>query len=116
MNKGLSIIKHSDDAGGNAMGISRNDPDRLMQETQCTWVDRADDEQFGQVGGDTTYWMEIRLPEWTGGEDYYLPYLNDFAWDEDATGSYRDYASFRALQAEMDLDDFFRRRGGGSTN
>lgn len=112
-----SIIgQHSQERGGNAMGISGNDPDRLLLEIQCSWVLPNDDELFVGASQALVDWLEVKVPEWTGGKDVYLPYLmNDAAGDQNVTGTYRDYAGFKALQLEMDPDRFWSERGGGLT-
>ena len=47
------------------------------------------------------------------GQQYYLPYLmNDAAGDQNVTGTYRGYSESKALQAAMDLGEFFQNRGG----
>jgi hypothetical protein len=112
-----SIIgEQSQKSGGNAMGISGSDPDRLLLEIQCSWSSKADDEIFVAASRDLTQWLEVKVPEWTGGKQYYLPYLmNDAAGDQNVTGTYRDYAKFRALQAAVDPNQLFSQRGGGFT-
>ena len=39
------IGKHSEDRGGNAMGLSGTDPDRMILEIQSTWRSSKDDER-----------------------------------------------------------------------
>lgn len=98
------------------MGISGSDPDRLLLEIQCSWSAKGDDDIFTFASRDLTDWLENKVPEWTGGKEYYLPYLmNDAAGDQNVTGTYRDYAALKALQVSMDPDQFFRNRGGGFT-
>lgn len=110
-----SIIgKHSDDNGGNAMGISGDDIDRILLEIQCSWSSDADDEVFNGASRDLVKWLETKVPEWTKGEDHYLPLLmNDAAGDQNVTGMYRDYEKFKGMQAEIDPEGFFSKRGGG---
>jgi len=114
-----SIIgKHSEAAGGNAMGISGDDPDRILLEIQCSWASRFDDDLVYEISEELTEWLEIKVPEWTRGqhEDLYLPFLmNDAAGSQNVTGTYKDYAKFKALQEKVDPDGFFRLRGGGYT-
>lgn len=108
------IGKHSEDRGGNAMGISGDDIDRILLEIQCSWSSDKDDEIFHDVSRELVEWLETKVPEWTKGEEYYLPLLmNDAAGDQNVTGGYRDYGKFKAMQAEMDPEGFFRERGGG---
>lgn len=112
-----SIIgKHSEERGGNAMGIAGDDPDRLLLEIQCSWALKTDDDLFNDAAKELVEWLEVKVPEWTGGQDLYLPWLmNDAAGDQNVTGMYRDYARLKALQAEMDPEDFWSERGGGFT-
>ncbi len=108
------IGKHSQERGGNAMGISGSDPDRVLLEIQCSWSSRSDDAVFRDVSKKLTDWLALKIPEWTKGRECYLPYLmNDAAGDQNVTGTYREYAKFKTLQAEMDPQGFFKTRGGG---
>ena len=110
-----SIIgKHSAERGGNALGITSDDPDRLLLEIQCSWADKKDDDIFVDASKELVKWIKAKVPEWTNGKEYYLPYLmNDAAGDQNVTGTYREYGKFQALQAEVDPEGFFRKRGGG---
>jgi hypothetical protein len=112
-----SIIgAQSEKNGGNAMGLTASDPDRLLLEIQCAWTSKADDDIFRTASKDLTDWLEDKVPEWTGGKEYYTPlFMNDAAGDQNVTGSYRDYAKFKALQAKLDPGQFWKSRGGGFT-
>lgn len=109
------IGQHSQEHGGNAMGISGNDIDRLLLEIQCSWASELDDEVFDEASRQLVEWVAEQVPIWAGDEEQlYLPYLmNDAAGDQNVTGTYRDYAKFKALQQEMDPNGFFKNRGGG---
>jgi hypothetical protein len=108
------IGKHSQERGGNAMGISGSDPDRILLEVQCSWSTANDDKVFQDASKKLVDWLKVKVPEWTKGREYYLPYLmNDAAGDQNVTGTYRGYGKFKALQAEMDPQGFFKQRGGG---
>jgi hypothetical protein len=108
------IGKHSQERGGNAMGISGSDPDRILLEVQCSWSSSNDDKIFRDASKKLTEWLAVKVPEWTKGREYYLPYLmNDASGDQNVTGTYRGYGKFKALQAEMDPKGFFKTRGGG---
>jgi hypothetical protein len=110
------IGQHSQERGGNALGIAGSDPDRLLLEIQCSWTLKSDDELFVGASKALVAWLEAKLPAWTGGEEFYLPFLmNDAAGDQNVTGLYRDYARFKALQSELDPDKFWSGRGGGFT-
>lgn len=114
-----SIIgKHSEQRGGNAMGLTKNDPDRIILELQCSWTDKAQDDIVPQFTRDLTDWIETRIPEWLESDgqtaDQYLPlFMNDAMADQNVTGSYKDYAKFKALQLEADPEGVLRTRVGG---
>lgn len=96
------------------MGISGEDPDRILLEIQCSWSSKNDDVIFTAASQKLTEWLEMMVPEWTNGEEYYLPYLmNDAAGDQNVTGTYRNYVEFKALQSALDPMGFYRSRGGG---
>lgn len=112
------VGQHSQAAGGNAMGLSGSDPDRILLEMECLWGLASDDDLIGRVGRALTDWLATKVAEWLaedpGAAASYLPlFMNDAAADQNVTGSYRDYAKFRALQASVDPQGFFRSRGGG---
>ncbi|KAM5361883.1 hypothetical protein ACJZ2D_012828 [Fusarium nematophilum] len=114
-----SIVgKHSQDRGGNAMGLSGTDGNRLILELQCAWTNKADDEVLPAITRDLTAWVETRIPVWLDGEDAsnerYLPlFMNDAMSDQNVTGSYRDYVKFKGLQMQNDPDGTLRTRVGG---
>ncbi|SPO03123.1 related to 6-hydroxy-d-nicotine oxidase [Cephalotrichum gorgonifer] len=108
------IGKHSQERGGNAMGIAGSDLDRILLEIQCSWLAGSDDEVFHDASRELVEWLAIKVPEWTKGVKYYLPYLmNDAAGDQNVTGTYQGYGKFKALQERMDPAGFFKKRGGG---
>ena len=108
------IGKHSEDNGGNAMGIGGGDIDRILLEIQCSWSSDDDDEIFNDASRDLVKWLEVKVLEWTKGKEHYLPLLmNDAAGDQNVTGMYRDYEKFKAMQAQIDPEGFFSERGGG---
>lgn len=110
------IGEHSQASGGNAMGLSGDHPDRLIVIIQCGWASRVDDDIIHSLTEEVAQWIEAKLPEWTRGEEHYLPlFMNDAAAYQNVTGSYRDYGTFKALQASVDPDGFFSSRGGGFT-
>ncbi|KAJ4177631.1 hypothetical protein NW755_013744 [Fusarium falciforme] len=114
-----SIIgKHSEQRGGNAMGLTKNDPDRIILELQCSWTDKAQDDIVPQFTRDLTDWIETRIPEWLESDgqsaDQYLPlFMNDAMADQNVTGSYKEYAKFKALQLKADPEGVLRTRVGG---
>lgn len=99
------------------MGLAGDDPDRVLLEIQCSWADRGDDGIFVEASRDLVAWLEVKVPEWTGGTtQLYLPFLmNDAAGDQNVTGGYRDYARLKALQAAADPEQFWSSQGGGFT-
>lgn len=96
------------------MGISGDDPDRILLEIQCSWSSERDDEIFTAASKDLTDWLETKVPEWTKGKESYLPFLmNDAAGDQNVTGTYKDFAELKAIQNQLDPSGFFKHRGGG---
>lgn len=112
-----SIIGQRTEAnGGNAMGLTGADKDRILLEIQCSWATDGDDDIFVEASKDLVEWLEVKVPEWTDGQQLYLPLLmNDAAGDQNVTGGYRGYSRFKALQAEADPNQFWSSRGGGFT-
>ncbi|KAJ8108429.1 hypothetical protein OPT61_g8178 [Boeremia exigua] len=111
------IGKISESKGGNAMGLSASDPDRLIIEIQGSWTLASDDAQGYSVSKQLTDWLDEQVPEWlaeAGMSTQYLPlFMNDAAGDQDVTGSYKDVNKFRALQRSMDPNGLFSTRAGG---
>lgn len=119
-----AIGRHSEAAGGNAMGLSGSDPDRLVVEIQCMWHKPEEDEVLRDVSRAMAAWLEERRPGWlaearadvkenTARADYMPLFMNDAASDQDVVGSYREYESFKALQQKVDPEGMFRTRLGG---
>ncbi|KAM0543961.1 hypothetical protein ACHAPJ_012056 [Fusarium lateritium] len=113
-----AIGKATEKRGGNAIGFTGSDPDRILLELQCAWTDKKYDEVMPQFSKDLTSWIEDKVPEWLEkyGEpsDTYLPlFMNDAMADQNVTGSYKDYAKFKALQLEHDPEGVLRTRTGG---
>ncbi|KAM0342901.1 hypothetical protein ACHAPU_009105 [Fusarium lateritium] len=113
-----SIGKQTEKRGGNAIGFTANDPDRVLLEIQCAWTDKKLDETVRDFSRNLTWWVEDKLPEWLEeqGEsvDSYLPlFMNDAMSDQNVTGSYKDYVKFKALQLEADPEGVLRERMGG---
>lgn len=108
------IGKHSRDRGGNALGISGDDPHRILLEIQCSWTSKNDDEIFTAASKDLTDWLQIKVPEWTKGRESHLPFLmNDASGDQNVTGTYKDFAKLKTVQDQIDPDGIFKQRGGG---
>ncbi|KAG5757677.1 hypothetical protein H9Q72_014180 [Fusarium xylarioides] len=113
-----SIGKHTEERGGNAIGFTANDPDRVLLEIQCAWVEKRYGDAVRQFSKDLTAYIEDKLPEWierNGGDvDEYLPlFMNDAMFDQNVTGTYKDYAKFKALQREADPEGVLRERMSG---
>ncbi|VUC24032.1 unnamed protein product [Clonostachys rosea] len=113
-----AVGRQSEQNGGNAMGLTASDPDRVLLEFQCAWASKDDDDTLVSITRDLTAWIEARIPVWleasSEAKDVYLPlFMNDAMADQNVTGSYRDYAKFKALQQEYDPIGTLRERTGG---
>lgn len=119
-----SIIgQRSEAAGGNAMGLTGSDPDRIIIELQTLHSNPADDELIRGIARDMTAWLETKLPGWLqeartsdqdGASQVYMPFfMNDAESDQEVTSSYREREKLKALQAEVDPEGIYRRRLGG---
>jgi FAD/FMN-containing dehydrogenase len=113
-----SIIgKHSEAKGGNAMGLTASDPDRLILEIQGAWALAIDDARAYDLSKQLTDWLGQQVPAWLAEANMpagYMPlYMNDAAGDQDVTGSYREVSKLRALQRSVDPNGLFRTRAGG---
>jgi hypothetical protein len=113
-----SIIgKHSEAKGGNAMGLTASDPDRLILEIQGSWALSSDDARAYDLSKQLTDWLDQKVPAWLAEANMpaaYLPlYMNDAAGDQDVTGSYREVSKLRALQKSVDPNGLFSTRAGG---
>lgn len=107
----------SESKGGNAMGLTASDPDRLILEIQGSWVLASDDTEGYSLSKKLTDWLDEQVPKWlaeAGMASQYLPlFMNDAAGDQDVTGSYKDVEKFRALQRSVDPKGLFSTRAGG---
>lgn len=113
-----SIIgTHTAAKGGNAMGLTASDPDRLVLEIQGAWALASDDALAYSLSKQLTDWLDEQVPVWlaeAGMSATYMPlFMNDAAGDQDVTGSYRDVGKFRALQKSVDPNGLFSTRAGG---
>ena len=112
-----SIIgKISESKGGNAMGLTGSDPDRLILEIQGSWLLPSDDTEAYSISKQLTDWLDVQVPQWlaeAGMSSEYLPlFMNDATADQNVTGSYKDVAKFRALQKSVDPNGLWSTRGG----
>lgn len=114
-----SIIgKLSESKGGNAIGFSASDPDRLFLEIQSSWTLPSDDAEAYSLSKQLTDWLDEQVPQWLDeagmSRSTYLPlFMNDAAGDQPVTQSYKDYAKFKALQKQMDPNGLWSSRAGG---
>ncbi|KAL9616898.1 MAG: hypothetical protein Q9160_008287 [Pyrenula sp. 1 TL-2023] len=110
------IGKHSQAAGGNAMGLSSSDPDRIILEYSCKWPDKKYDHVLRGMAREMTAWLETKRPGWLAeaGVDGFMPYfMNDAAEDQRVMESFRNYEKLKGLQMEVDPEGLFRTRMGG---
>jgi hypothetical protein len=111
------VGKISQSKGGNAMGLTASDPDRIILEIQGSWASASDDTEAYSLSKRLTDWLDEQVPKWlaeAGMESQYLPlFMNDAAGDQDVMGSYKDVAKFRALQKSVDPNGLFSKRAGG---
>jgi hypothetical protein len=114
-----SIIgKISESKGGNAMGLTASDPDRIILEIQGSWSSASDDAVAYGLSKQLTDWLDEEVPKWLDeagmSRDIYLPlFMNDAAGDQPVMQSYKDYEKFKALQRQMDPNGLFSTRSGG---
>lgn len=112
------IGKHSEAKGGNAMGLSGSDPDRIILIFQGAWNLPVDDAIAYDLGKQITDWVEQSLPTWLDeagmSRDVYLPlFINDAFGDQPVMQSYKDYNKFKALQQQVDPNGLWSTRAGG---
>lgn len=108
----------SESKGGNAMGLSASDPERLILEIQGSWLLPEDDATAYSLTKALTDWLEVQVPLWLEeaglDRDMYLPFfMNDAAGDQLVTQTYKDYEKFKVLQREVDPNGLFSGRAGG---
>jgi hypothetical protein len=108
----------SESKGGNAMGLSASDPNRVILEIQGSWLLPQDDAVAYDLSKQLTDWLDREVPKWLDeagmSKDMYMPlYLNDAAGDQPVMQSYKDYAKLKALQKQVDPNGLFSTRTGG---
>lgn len=114
-----SIVgKQSAAKGGNAMGLTASDPDRIILEVQGSWALGIDDDEAYGISRQLTEWLDTQVPLWLAEAgmpaNMYMPlFMNDAAGDQPVTQSYSQYAKFKALQRQYDPDGLFSTRSGG---
>ncbi|KAF1813617.1 FAD-binding domain-containing protein [Eremomyces bilateralis CBS 781.70] len=114
--------KHSQAAGGNAMGLTGSDGPRYIIELSSIWgspQNGTDDQTIYGLATQVTKYAErslataLRQPVNRGAERYNPFFLNDANFNQDVLKSYKDYNSFRWLQRRNDPAGLFLRRVGG---
>jgi len=117
------IGKKSAEQGGNAMGLGTTDGPRFITEITNVFQRATDREKIAIAGRNITTEFASNLEAAMakvgtagGGQvETYLPYfINDAMWDQDVLGSYKEQATFSALQKKHDPEGFFSgsRTGG----
>lgn len=113
-----AIGKISESKGGNAMGLTASDPDRIILIFQGAWNLASEDEKVFQIARNLTDWLDEVVPQWLEEAgmpaDMYMPYfINDAMYDQPVMQSYRDYEKFKTLQQSVDPNGLFSTRTGG---
>lgn len=113
-----SFGKISAAKGGNAMGLTASDPDRIVLLFQGAWNFSGDDELAHGIARQLTAWLDEVVPKWIKEagmpSNMYLPlFMNDAMWDQPVMQSYKDYNKFKALQRQVDPNGFWSTRAGG---
>lgn len=112
------IGTHSAAKGGNAMGLTASDPERIIVIFQGAWNLASDDTLAYSFGKQMTDWLSEQVPRWLDeagmSRDIYLPlFINDASSDQAVMRSYKDYEKFKALQRSVDPRGLFSTRAGG---
>jgi hypothetical protein len=112
------IGSHSERKGGNAIGLTGSDPDRLFLEIQGTWLLPEDDAVGYALLKQLTDWLDTAVPTWLDeagmSRDIYLPlFINDAAGDQPVFQSYKEIETLKALQRSVDPKGLFSGRAGG---
>ncbi|KAL6708912.1 hypothetical protein ACN47E_002319 [Coniothyrium glycines] len=112
------IGKQTSAKGGNAMGLSANDPERIIIIFQGSWNLVADDQLAFDIARELTAWLDEQVPRWLNeagmSTNGYMPlFVNDAMFDQDAYRSYKDYDKFKALQRSVDPNGLWSQRAGG---
>ena len=104
--------------GGNAMGLTASDPDRIILIFQGAWNFSQDDDLAHEIDRQRTSWLDEVVPKWIAEagmpNNMYMPlFLNDAMWDQPVMQSYKDYNKFKALQKQVDPAGLWSTRAGG---
>ncbi|KAF2396177.1 FAD-binding domain-containing protein [Trichodelitschia bisporula] len=116
-----SMGKATETKGGNAMGLKGSDHTRFVIEIAGIYSRKADDDVVQEMSREYTQVLTEQLQGVkasakakgiTVGE-YNPMFGNDAGPDQDVMGSYRDVATFRKLQKQLDPEGLFAKRAGG---
>lgn len=113
-----AIGKITESKGGNAMGLTASDPDRIILIFQGAWNLASEDEKVFKIARELTEWLDEVVPQWMEEagmpKDMYMPYfINDAMYDQPVLQSYSNYEKFKALQKSVDPNGLFSTRTGG---
>jgi hypothetical protein len=100
--------------GGNAMGLTGNDPPRVIIEIAFLWGNKSSDADVARLSKSFADKVQERVKSKMASTftSTYLPYfMNDAAYDQDVTGSYKNATKFSILQKEIDPNGLFKRTG-----
>jgi hypothetical protein len=104
----------SEKRGGNAMGLTKNDPARFVLEIAFLWRDKSLDGEIARLSKTFAERIQAKansIASKSSKTNYYPFFMNDAAADQDVTSSYKDVAKFAKLQKQMDPQGLFRRTG-----
>ncbi|KAF2670690.1 FAD-binding domain-containing protein [Microthyrium microscopicum] len=111
------IGKQSEKRGGNAMGLSSQDKNRFIIELNFVWNKAEDDKLVWQIGKSLTDMVEKRIitnktSSSIVSETYVPLFMNDAAYDQEVTSSYKNVQRLSQIQRQMDPYGFWKRAGG----
>jgi hypothetical protein len=102
------------------MGLTANDGNRFILEINFLWRDKKEDDIIHGMAKQLTQSLDLKLAQLKSNApasgkkvESYLPlFMNDAAYDQDVTASYRDVAKFKQLKTVHDPKGFWQRSGG----
>jgi hypothetical protein len=115
------IGEQTEKPGGNAMGLTGSDHDRLVIEIAGIYSRASDDAIVQKVSKQYTDAIledmkktqaDAKIRGLNVG-DYNPYFMNDAGGDRNVMGSFKDAAKFQALQKSVDVNGFFAKRSGG---
>jgi hypothetical protein len=115
------IGEQTEKNGGNAMGLTGKDHDRLIIEIAGVYSRASDDAAVQAVSRKYTDAIIEDLKKNQANAkikglnigDYNPYFMNDAGPDQHVMGSFRDAMKFEALQKSVDPTGFFAKRAGG---